>query len=274
MANQELNLLNLGCGHRFHKDWINIDFVSHSPHVRSENLKKGIPLDTGSIDMVYHSHLLEHFEKAKAVSFLLECHRVLKVGGILRVVVPDLETICREYLKYLDQLKSGNKENQARYDWMIIELLDQMQRNEPGGEMLKYWNQKVIPDQEFIENRLGDEIRTSLKELKDLRNLTASRVRQEKHLSFKTRIKYFILEYLGFDRDHFEIGKFRSSGEVHYWMYDQYSLSNLLNQTGFHSVCIQKANSSYFGRFASFQLDVDEKGETRKPDSIFVEAIK
>jgi hypothetical protein len=35
---------------------------------------------------------------SKANSFLRECYRVLAMGGILRVVVPDLRAICEEYL--------------------------------------------------------------------------------------------------------------------------------------------------------------------------------
>jgi 2-hydroxychromene-2-carboxylate isomerase len=41
--------------------------------------------------VVYHSHVLEHLPKDAAPRFVGECYRVLAEGGILRVVVPDLD---------------------------------------------------------------------------------------------------------------------------------------------------------------------------------------
>ena len=86
-------MLNLGCGGRFHPEWTNIDFYSSGGAVIAHDLNLGIPFPDSSFDVVYHSHVLEHFPKAKARRFIAECVRVLKPGGILRVVVPDLEDL-------------------------------------------------------------------------------------------------------------------------------------------------------------------------------------
>ncbi|HKZ43378.1 MAG TPA: methyltransferase domain-containing protein, partial [Candidatus Hodarchaeales archaeon] len=68
-------LLNLGCGSRFHPDFVNIDFVSSSPCVLAHNVTTGIPFSDNSFDVVYHSHLLEHLHKEQALKFLRECAR-------------------------------------------------------------------------------------------------------------------------------------------------------------------------------------------------------
>ncbi|MGB7623746.1 MAG: class I SAM-dependent methyltransferase, partial [Terriglobia bacterium] len=52
------------------------------------NLAKGIPFPDLSFDVVYHSHFLEHVEKESAPAMIRECLRVLRRGGLLRVVVP------------------------------------------------------------------------------------------------------------------------------------------------------------------------------------------
>ncbi|MCC6950682.1 MAG: methyltransferase domain-containing protein [Phycisphaerales bacterium] len=53
----------------------------------------------GSVDEVYGSHIYEHLsyseELLKAFS---EVFRVLKPGGVFRLGVPDLETLCRLFL--------------------------------------------------------------------------------------------------------------------------------------------------------------------------------
>jgi predicted SAM-dependent methyltransferase len=93
-----MELLNLGCGEIYHSDWINIDYSSNSQFVLEYDLTKGIPKGDQSIDVVYHSHVLEHFTKDQAEKFLLECHRVLKPNGVIRIVVPDMQYSIKEYV--------------------------------------------------------------------------------------------------------------------------------------------------------------------------------
>ncbi|MEQ8880789.1 MAG: methyltransferase domain-containing protein, partial [Cyclobacteriaceae bacterium] len=126
-VDSKLRYLNVGCGKRFHKDWLNIDVLPADPGVIHCDVTKGLPLEDNDLDVVYHSHVLEHIPKAKVKAFLNECYRVLKPGGIIRIAVPDLEGIVRNYLKYLDQnLDQSSDESRANYDWMMLELYDQV----------------------------------------------------------------------------------------------------------------------------------------------------
>ena len=95
--------------------------VSHSPHVRQANLLKCIAYPTNQFDVVYHSQVLEHFPKDAAPDFIAECYRILKPGGILRIVLPDLQNIITEYQKQLAILKENpTPESQANYDWIML----------------------------------------------------------------------------------------------------------------------------------------------------------
>ena len=51
-----------------------------------------------SVDVVYTSHMLEHLTRALVHDFLMEAKRVLKPGGILRVAVPDMRLLVKQYL--------------------------------------------------------------------------------------------------------------------------------------------------------------------------------
>ena len=254
LSEVKLKMLNLGCGNRFHPDWVNVDFVKTAPEVIQHDLKKGIPFDDNSFDVVYHSHLLEHFPKNLAVFFIKECFRVLKPGGIIRVVVPDLENITRTYLQILEECLQGNEIAQKRYEWILLELFDQMVRNYSGGEMLEYWAQYPMPAEDFVLQRMGSEAKNAIEYLKSNPNL------------LNQRKKYA--------EDPYEIGKFRLSGEVHYWMYDRYSLQKLLLDAGFTDFRICKANESRIPNFNIYLLDIEADGSVRKPDSLFVEALK
>ena len=252
-----IKLLNLGCGNRYHRDWINVDFVSPSSEVISYDLTRRLPFAESEIDVVYHSHLLEHFRKDHALCFLTECFRILKPGGIIRVAVPDLEQIVRAYLELLDNSLKDDEIAKKRYDWIMIEMLDQMVRNQSGGKMLTYWRQNPMPAEDFVIQRVGSE---ALKFINQVRNSVPDIVVKGQSSSK--------------ENDPFEIGVFRLSGEVHQWMYDRYSLKVLLEQVGFKEIGQRSADESSIKDFNSYFLDIESDGSVRKPDSLFMEAVK
>jgi len=90
-----MKAINLGCGQRFHPDWTNVDYSPSGPEVRAYDIRKGVPFADGTFDVVYLSHVLEHFSKTEGPNLLVECLRVLRQNGTIRVVVPDLECIVR-----------------------------------------------------------------------------------------------------------------------------------------------------------------------------------
>lgn len=125
--------LHIGCGDRYLVGYKHLD-VRSFPHVdyvgKAEDLSR---FDDGSVDEIYACHILEHFRRAEVSGVLKEWYRVIKYGGVLRLAVPDLESIVKEYLasKNLDivmgllyggQNYEGNFHYQA-YDYNRIERL-------------------------------------------------------------------------------------------------------------------------------------------------------
>lgn len=258
--NPKLNLLNLGCGYNYHPDWINVDLVKTGEGVLQYNLTKGIPFEDNTFDAIYCSHLLEHFPKRFAPFFLKECFRVLKPSGILRIIVPDLEEIVKLYLENLQLAILGDETAKIRYEWVLLELLDQLTRNHSGGEMLLFWRQYPLPCEDFIYQRVGYEAKKAIKEIRDKGKI----ITQEEYRKLPPQII----------NDPVEIGKFRLSGEIHQWMYDRYSLKELLKEVGFEKIEKLDAFTSMIPEFEKYYLDVTPSGEIRKPDSLFMEAVK
>ena len=54
-----------------------------------------IPEPTEKYDIVYSSHVLEHFSFTSTMKVLKEWIRILKVGGELRLILPNLEWACK-----------------------------------------------------------------------------------------------------------------------------------------------------------------------------------
>ncbi len=268
-----MKYLNLACGNRYYKDWVNIDFVSSIEDVIAHNLLNGIPFDSNYFDGVYHSHVLGHFSKEQGVYFLSECYRVLKTGGVIRVVVPDLEQLAKEYLQALTNVSnSENEMTRANYEWSVIELIDEMVREKPGGEMLNYWRQSIIINEDQIVRRVGHEF-LRIREYIVKNNFQVNSETEFKP-TMKSRFKKSILKKMDIVPEDAQLGKFRNSGELFKWMYDRYSISRILKEIGFSDVKIQTADQSYIVDWDKYpDLDL-EKGNVRKPDSLFIEAIK
>jgi SAM-dependent methyltransferase len=276
-----MKYLNLGCGARYHPDFVNIDVAASSPHVLAHDIIQGIPFPEGTFDLVYHSHLLEHINKEKALEFLKECHRVLKVQGIIRVVVPDLEQIARMYLAVLDQVLQNKIEYEANYDWMMLELYDQTVRARPGGAMLQYLKQDPLPNESFVYQRAGGEARRIIHALrvpssKGNGRSPATGNRFDSMSSIARRLRERSLKLLLNDADYKALadGRFRACGEIHQWMYDRYSLARVLKQAGFQHPRAMNANESQIPRWTEYQLDTESDGTICKPDSLFMEAVK
>jgi ubiquinone/menaquinone biosynthesis C-methylase UbiE len=69
-------------------------------------------------------------------------------------------------------------------------------------------------------------------------------------------------------------GNSEKAGELHRWMYDQYTLSDLLNRLGFREIQVQGYSSSRIMDWESFCLDCNDDGTPYIAHSLYIEAIK
>lgn len=275
-------MINLGCGSRFHAAWVNVDIVPSNPAVKACDLSKPFPFSEGSFDVVYHSNVLEHIRREHAHAFMRECARILRPGGILRVAVPDLERICRLYLENLERASNQDREAEARYDWIMLELLDQTVRERSGGGMLDYLRQIPLPGEDFILERIGNEGRGLLAAIRS-QPIPPS---VAPIASVKTKPRT-LRERLGkalcppekeqppaATTEEIAIGRFRLAGEVHQWMYDRFSLARLMEATGFVSPKLMTPQTSLIPGWVEYHLEVGSDGAVHKPDSFVMECVK
>jgi len=137
--------LHIGPGNTYIPGWTNVDVFSNvKADIYSSAL--ALPYDRETFDLIYVSHVLEHFTRHFVLSALTHWRDLLRSGGILRLAVPDFEAICLYYLKTRD-LKSimgllyGGQENMLNIHYVgfdhyiLTEMLEKVGFNE-----VRKWN--------------------------------------------------------------------------------------------------------------------------------------
>lgn len=117
--------LHIGPGNTYLPGWINIDIFSNvKADIYSSALS--LPYERESFDIIYASHVLEHFSRYFTLSALGHWRNLLKIGGILRIAVPNFESICEYYnktknLKILLGLLYGKQDNTLNCHYIIFD---------------------------------------------------------------------------------------------------------------------------------------------------------
>jgi predicted SAM-dependent methyltransferase len=124
--------LNIGCGASPIPGWVNVDnslslyLANHSvidyllrklrllnhEQIKLINFFKQnnviyskathLPINENSASVVYSSHMMEHLDQQDALIFLHETMRVLIDGGVIRLCLPDIHKLCKNYLEHGD----------------------------------------------------------------------------------------------------------------------------------------------------------------------------
>ena len=132
----------------------------------------GIPFKNESIPNIFSSHFFEHLTDETAVFIANECFRVLKPGGMIRIIVPSLQNEATRMKKALEDYAVGNpdglqsfstEEYQAHtdpyghhrymYDYNLMRNLLNNAGFNPISE--KQLGQGDFPDLEELETRGG-----------------------------------------------------------------------------------------------------------------------
>jgi SAM-dependent methyltransferase len=82
-----MTTINLGCGEHILPNCLNVDITPYKGVNQVVDLSIfPWPWADKSISGIYANHIIEHLPDPKP--FILECHRILKKGGFLRIKVP------------------------------------------------------------------------------------------------------------------------------------------------------------------------------------------
>lgn len=139
LAAADLRRINFGCGDTPLPGWTNIDggdgewydAPAHPDVIRLDIFEALAAIPDGAAEHVYSEHLFEHFTLEEGHELLREWFRILKPGGVLRIVCPDLEAEARLYLR---QIAPADDETIDRHR---LRWLGDRQRFQPGERLTR-----------------------------------------------------------------------------------------------------------------------------------------
>jgi len=248
---------NVGPGEFNHPCWTNIDGSEeyqklygsgNGPHIYLNLFDhKPIPVPDNTAELVYTSHTIEHVDNASVHYLFKEVHRILKPGGIFRIVTPDTE------LAY----KAWQRNDRRFYEWLFnpihIEKSDQYLLNIPYNQAsLTQVFLEEFASQASTITRVGAKKRISDLEMTEL---------------FRTKSLEEALDYC-ISLCSIEIQKQYPWRHIN-WFHEN-KLRKMLEETGFGNIY----RSAYLQSNAPVLRDRIWFDQTLPQHSLFMEAVK
>lgn len=248
--------INVGAGEFSHIDWINVDKIDrfYEEQQKSNTINydlfdmEPMPFEDHSIDLIYTSHVIEHVSNESVDNFFKESYRILKVGGAIRIVCPDMELLINLYRRGeksgFFKIRDYGREGQISFD----EYVNLPVVQNPSIQQLLLWsfarqasihhNASSAPlhdeDVDKLFATLSDE--NAMDYCADLCQISVQKNRPEEHINWWTESKLF----------------------------------EFLNRSGFKSVHKSRRNQSLFSEMRDPDL-FDTNGPNK---SLYMEAIK
>lgn len=117
--------VNIGCGRDIRDGWVNCDLFPGDGVDVVLDASKRLPFQDCSVRMIHMSHVMEHILNWEDLVY--ECHRVLKPGGTLEIVVP-----------------YGVTFNPFHVRFFMPDTLDMFCVNHPRGDCMQFTFEKPL----------------------------------------------------------------------------------------------------------------------------------
>ena len=160
---------------------------------------------------------------------------------------------------------------EKKYDWIRLEIFDQILRNSTGGQMFEVLQQNDEDIRKFLLERLGFSYLSSVNPKRPQRKMSLSDLLTKVFIRLPLKIKELTISiFLSSDA---KVGRFRRSGEVHQYLHDFVSIGRILDTTNFVQITRETPNSSSIPDWQQYKLDVID-GVIDGPLALYVEAMK
>ncbi|HET9886249.1 MAG TPA: methyltransferase domain-containing protein, partial [bacterium] len=191
-----------------------------------------LPFGPRSFDALYARRIVEHLAPDEAKTFANEARRLLEQNGVLRISVPDMEALARDYLAAMDRARAEPRPDRImdvhEKRWLFI---DQFVRRVPGGALGRHIATGQMTE-ENLRRAFGDALGAiavaTKSPLPPLRPRLRQRAKEAARLISRRRW----------------VHETHASREAHLWIYDRFSLPRLLRTAGFSDIRVVSPENS------------------------------
>lgn len=93
LKQQGVRKLQIGTGPNRLQGWFNTDISPAGEGIYHLDASQNFPFQENTFDYIFSEHQIEHFTYYEGLQMLKECRRVLKPGGRIRIITPDMDII-------------------------------------------------------------------------------------------------------------------------------------------------------------------------------------
>jgi predicted SAM-dependent methyltransferase len=147
--------IHLGCGDVVAEGYINVD-LKRAPHVHYIHDVTNLPfLEDNVADLVYACHVLEHFSFERLKYILWEWRRILNIGGVLRLSIPDFDKLLVLYKESNNDVESirqplmgfedGYSSHLLLFNYNFIKKV----LEDNGFRNVRIWDPSSVSDHDF-----------------------------------------------------------------------------------------------------------------------------
>jgi len=181
MLTEKYNKINVGANiHASSPNWLNLSLLDsfkwNCEPVREEDkltvykypgngaefiardVIDGLPFPDNSLDGVYSSHFIEHLDFEVALLYFKEAYRVLRPGGVMRTICPDLGIWIEKLYTSEDKFFETYKEliHNNWYSNKVKNFADKLStKSQIFNSMFFNWGHKWMWDEEALRKELS-----------------------------------------------------------------------------------------------------------------------
>ncbi len=147
LQKNQVKKLQIGCQDHPMPDWLNADIEPKSMDTILMDATTTFPLPSDTFDFVFSEHMIEHVSLEGGDKMIQECFRVMKKGGKIRIVTPDLAFLIDLYQKEKSQVQEDYlKFSQKYFTKYARPLWDTMVIN----NFVRDWGHQFIHDEKSL----------------------------------------------------------------------------------------------------------------------------
>lgn len=110
------------------------------------DLRNPLPFPDRSFNFIHSEHLVEHLTLDEGMALFLQCRRVLKDGGVMRIAMPDLDYLVDRY-----------QNDWSNQDWLRWPGFDFIKtRAQMMNVAMREWGHQYLYNREDLDFRLRE----------------------------------------------------------------------------------------------------------------------